>query len=79
MSCTNETPCFKPVLRWVHSERCRAGSDPARLRARVEELEGAMRSISCTPCDESVHAACCGRRHRETARRVLGEAGKDGG
>lgn len=27
MSCTETNPCLKPILRWVHSDRCQRDMD----------------------------------------------------
>lgn len=55
MSCTTEDPCHQPILRWVHSDRCKIDTPAAAnkaLRAEVKRLEAerdAIRALMVKP------------------------------
>lgn len=46
MSCTNDSPCKQPMLRWVHSDRCKEITTSIRkidtLAKRILALEGQL-------------------------------------
>ncbi len=35
MPCTDESPCHRPELRWVHSQRCQDEKSTYRVRASI--------------------------------------------